>query len=210
MQNRRILTGGLRLLDPPVHTNTHVHAQIHISGGVQFFSPQKPTCCNCVKNQTQSLEFKYIHLPGVTWLRSHDCVCLQVPDQYGTIRAVSEGKGDEFLVGTSRNFILRGTFNDGFLVEVQVRPHDVIRVLVSLYVVMCSGSQFLVCCDVFRVTQTSCGVWRLTRPERCFWHALRTGWSVSGTPWTTVFNGAARWRCGGWGHWLTADRWILY
>uniref|UniRef100_A0A3B5A246 Echinoderm microtubule-associated protein-like 4 n=1 Tax=Stegastes partitus TaxID=144197 RepID=A0A3B5A246_9TELE len=46
---------------------------------------------------------------------------IEVPDQYGTIRAVSEGKGDEFLVGTSRNFILRGTFNDGFLVEVQVR-----------------------------------------------------------------------------------------
>ncbi|KAK1903671.1 Echinoderm microtubule-associated protein-like 4 [Dissostichus eleginoides] len=41
----------------------------------------------------------------------------EVPDQYGTIRAVSEGKGDEILVGTSRNFILRGTFNDGFLVE---------------------------------------------------------------------------------------------
>lgn len=33
---------------------------------------------------------------------------------------MSEGKGEEFLVGTSRNFILRGTFNDGFLVEVQV------------------------------------------------------------------------------------------
>lgn len=55
-------------------------------------------------------------------LRSH--LCPQMPDQYGTIRAVSEGKGEEFLVGTSRNFILRGTFNDGFLVEVQVRPQD--------------------------------------------------------------------------------------
>ncbi|KAM8859627.1 echinoderm microtubule-associated protein-like 4 isoform 5-T5 [Spinachia spinachia] len=44
---------------------------------------------------------------------------IEVPDQYGAIRAVSEGKGDEFLVGTSRNFILRGTFNDGFQVEVQ-------------------------------------------------------------------------------------------
>uniref|UniRef100_A0A3Q3SZK0 EMAP like 4 n=1 Tax=Mastacembelus armatus TaxID=205130 RepID=A0A3Q3SZK0_9TELE len=44
---------------------------------------------------------------------------IEVPDQYGTIRAVAEGKGEEFLVGTSRNFILRGTFNDGFLVEVQ-------------------------------------------------------------------------------------------
>lgn len=37
---------------------------------------------------------------------------------------MSEGKGEEFLVGTSRNFILRGTFNDGFLVEVQV-SHEV-------------------------------------------------------------------------------------
>ncbi|XP_006000802.1 echinoderm microtubule-associated protein-like 4 isoform X2 [Latimeria chalumnae] len=44
---------------------------------------------------------------------------IEVPDQYGTIRAVAEGKGDQFLVGTSRNFILRATFNDGFQVEVQ-------------------------------------------------------------------------------------------
>ncbi|XP_077341825.1 echinoderm microtubule-associated protein-like 4 isoform X7 [Lithobates pipiens] len=44
---------------------------------------------------------------------------IEVPDQYGTIRAVAEGKADQFLVGTSRNFVLRGTFNDGFQVEVQ-------------------------------------------------------------------------------------------
>ncbi|XP_053568301.1 echinoderm microtubule-associated protein-like 4 isoform X2 [Bombina bombina] len=44
---------------------------------------------------------------------------IEVPDQYGTIRAVAEGKSDQFLIGTSRNFILRGTFNDGFQVEVQ-------------------------------------------------------------------------------------------
>ncbi|XP_028676373.1 echinoderm microtubule-associated protein-like 4 isoform X1 [Erpetoichthys calabaricus] len=44
---------------------------------------------------------------------------IEVPEQYGTIRAVAEGKGEQFLVGTSRNFILRGTFNDGFQVEVQ-------------------------------------------------------------------------------------------
>ncbi|XP_056424139.1 echinoderm microtubule-associated protein-like 4 isoform X3 [Hyla sarda] len=44
---------------------------------------------------------------------------IEVPDQYGTIRAVAEGKTDQFLIGTSRNFILRGTFIDGFQVEVQ-------------------------------------------------------------------------------------------
>ncbi|KAI4585656.1 hypothetical protein MJG53_005890 [Ovis ammon polii x Ovis aries] len=44
---------------------------------------------------------------------------MEVPDQHGTIRTVAEGKADQFLVGTSRNFILRGTFNDGFQIEVQ-------------------------------------------------------------------------------------------
>uniref|UniRef100_A0A3Q2PRE1 EMAP like 4 n=1 Tax=Fundulus heteroclitus TaxID=8078 RepID=A0A3Q2PRE1_FUNHE len=48
---------------------------------------------------------------------------IEVPDQYGNIRALAEGKGEEFLVGTTRNFVLRGTFNDGFQVEVQVRRH---------------------------------------------------------------------------------------
>uniref|UniRef100_A0A8D0CGS8 Echinoderm microtubule-associated protein-like 4 n=1 Tax=Scleropages formosus TaxID=113540 RepID=A0A8D0CGS8_SCLFO len=49
---------------------------------------------------------------------------IEVPDQYGAIRALAEGKGDEFFVGTSRNFILRGTFNDGFLAEVQAHTDE--------------------------------------------------------------------------------------
>ncbi|XP_055082992.1 echinoderm microtubule-associated protein-like 4 isoform X2 [Periophthalmus magnuspinnatus] len=44
---------------------------------------------------------------------------IEVPDQFGSIRAVAEGKGDQVLVGTSKNFILRGTFTEGFTVEVQ-------------------------------------------------------------------------------------------
>ncbi|XP_048843980.1 echinoderm microtubule-associated protein-like 4 isoform X1 [Brienomyrus brachyistius] len=44
---------------------------------------------------------------------------IEVPEQYGAVRALAEGKGEQFLVGTSRCFILRGTFNDGFQVEVQ-------------------------------------------------------------------------------------------
>ncbi|KAG9346201.1 hypothetical protein JZ751_008024 [Albula glossodonta] len=35
------------------------------------------------------------------------------------LKAHEGRKGEQFLVGTSRNFILRGTFNDGFQVEVQ-------------------------------------------------------------------------------------------
>ncbi|XP_067844915.1 echinoderm microtubule-associated protein-like 4 isoform X2 [Heptranchias perlo] len=55
-------------------------------------------------------------------LWDHDLIVereIEVPDQFGAIRAVAEGKGDQFLIGTSRNFILRGTFNDGFQIEVQ-------------------------------------------------------------------------------------------
>ncbi|XP_068508578.1 echinoderm microtubule-associated protein-like 4 isoform X6 [Syngnathus scovelli] len=56
----------------------------------------------------------------ILWDHQVQAQCdIEVPDQYGSIRAVSEGKGDEFLVGTSRNFILRGTFHDGFTMEVQ-------------------------------------------------------------------------------------------
>ncbi|KAK7878325.1 hypothetical protein WMY93_031042 [Mugilogobius chulae] len=44
---------------------------------------------------------------------------IEVPETYGSIRAVSQGKGDEILVGTSKNYILRGTFSEGFTVEVQ-------------------------------------------------------------------------------------------
>ncbi|MBZ3873889.1 Echinoderm microtubule-associated protein-like 4 [Sciurus carolinensis] len=53
------------------------------------------------------------------WQKKSKGAEIKVPDQYGTIRAVAEGKADQFLVGTSRNFILRGTFNDGFQIEVQ-------------------------------------------------------------------------------------------
>lgn len=41
---------------------------------------------------------------------------------------------------------------------------DVFRLTVCL----CCDVFRLCVSDVFRVTQTSCGVWRLTRPETCF------------------------------------------
>lgn len=78
------------------------------------------------------------------------CGSRQVPDQYGTIRAVSEGKGEEFLVGTSRNFILRGTFNDGFLVVVQVRISDVAAT---------SSAHKVVCLQMVMCLSTECYLW---------------------------------------------------
>lgn len=57
-------------------------------------------------------------------------------------------------MGTSRNFILRGTFNDGFLGVVQVRGGDV--AMTSVWVVTHPGPGFenwtrliLCCLDLF-------------------------------------------------------------
>lgn len=40
--------------------------------------------------------------------------------------------GEELLVGTTRNAILRGTFSDGFVAIVQVRCVDRVQLLISL------------------------------------------------------------------------------
>uniref|UniRef100_A0A673NEZ6 Echinoderm microtubule-associated protein-like 4 n=1 Tax=Sinocyclocheilus rhinocerous TaxID=307959 RepID=A0A673NEZ6_9TELE len=108
LNNGDILTGdsgGIMLIwtrsTAEAHTHTHTGTDIISTISAHFMKMN-----SCLKNK------KTAYLSCVIGF-------LQVPDQYGTIRAVAEGKGEQFLVGTSRNFILRGTFNDGFQVEVQ-------------------------------------------------------------------------------------------
>ncbi|XP_066575039.1 echinoderm microtubule-associated protein-like 3 isoform X3 [Amia ocellicauda] len=43
----------------------------------------------------------------------------EIPEQYGAVRTIAEVDGEELLVGTTRNAILRGTFSDGFVPIVQ-------------------------------------------------------------------------------------------
>ncbi|KAM6203122.1 echinoderm microtubule-associated protein-like 1 isoform 6-T6 [Rhynchocyon petersi] len=38
----------------------------------------------------------------------------EIPEQYGPIRTVAEGKGDVILIGTTRNFVLQGTLTGDF------------------------------------------------------------------------------------------------
>ncbi|NWS31596.1 EMAL1 protein, partial [Polioptila caerulea] len=38
----------------------------------------------------------------------------EIPEQYGPIRTVAEGKGDVVLIGTTRNFVLQGTLSGDF------------------------------------------------------------------------------------------------
>lgn len=45
---------------------------------------------------------------------------IQIPENYGAVRTIADVDGEELLVGTTRNAILRGTFHDGFVAIVQV------------------------------------------------------------------------------------------
>ncbi|XP_031440747.1 echinoderm microtubule-associated protein-like 3 isoform X2 [Clupea harengus] len=43
----------------------------------------------------------------------------EIPEQFGAVRTIADVDGEELLVGTTRNAILRGTISDGFVAIVQ-------------------------------------------------------------------------------------------
>ncbi|KAJ8348275.1 hypothetical protein SKAU_G00268640 [Synaphobranchus kaupii] len=43
----------------------------------------------------------------------------EIPEKFGAVRTIAEVDGEELLVGTTRNAILKGTFSDGFVAIVQ-------------------------------------------------------------------------------------------
>uniref|UniRef100_A0A665WK39 HELP domain-containing protein n=1 Tax=Echeneis naucrates TaxID=173247 RepID=A0A665WK39_ECHNA len=43
----------------------------------------------------------------------------EIPEKFGAVRTITDVYGEELLVGTTRNAILRGTFSDGFVAIVQ-------------------------------------------------------------------------------------------
>ena len=45
----------------------------------------------------------------------------QMPELYGPVRTVAEGKGSSVLIGTTRNYILQGTLSGAFTPITQVR-----------------------------------------------------------------------------------------
>ncbi|XP_029470730.1 echinoderm microtubule-associated protein-like 3 isoform X3 [Rhinatrema bivittatum] len=42
-----------------------------------------------------------------------------IPEQYGPVRTIAEGNGNELLIGTTRNAVLRGSFSEGFTPIIQ-------------------------------------------------------------------------------------------
>ncbi|KAM6032631.1 LOW QUALITY PROTEIN: echinoderm microtubule-associated protein-like 3 [Chlamydotis macqueenii] len=49
----------------------------------------------------------------------------ELPERFGAVRTIAEGPGDELLVGTTRNALLRGTLADGFTPIVQGHTDEV-------------------------------------------------------------------------------------
>ncbi|KAB0403931.1 hypothetical protein E2I00_004646, partial [Balaenoptera physalus] len=47
-------------------------------------------------------------------LMTFEIFSMQIPEQFGPIRTVAEGKGDVILIGTTRNFVLQGTLSGDF------------------------------------------------------------------------------------------------
>nr|XP_033809957.1 echinoderm microtubule-associated protein-like 3 isoform X2 [Geotrypetes seraphini] len=43
----------------------------------------------------------------------------EIPEWYGPVRTIAEGNGDELLIGTTRNALLRGSFSEGFAPIIQ-------------------------------------------------------------------------------------------
>lgn len=51
----------------------------------------------------------------------------EIPEQFGPIRTVAEGKGNVILIGTTRNFVLQGTLSGAFAPITQVHPQQAPR-----------------------------------------------------------------------------------
>lgn len=46
----------------------------------------------------------------------------QVPESFGPIRTIAEGRGETVLIGTTKNFVLQGSLDGVFIPITQVDP----------------------------------------------------------------------------------------
>ncbi len=58
-----------------------------------------------------------VYKSKTSWMAS---LLFQISEKFGAVRTIADVDGEELLVGTTRNAILRGTFSDGFVAVVQV------------------------------------------------------------------------------------------
>lgn len=56
----------------------------------------------------------------------------QVPELFGPIRTIAEGRGESVLIGTTKNFVLKGSLDGEFIPITQV--HAAVRFISTLAV----------------------------------------------------------------------------
>lgn len=49
---------------------------------------------------------------------------LQVPELFGPIRTIAEGRGETVLIGTTKNFVLQGSLDGEFVPITQVQTYQ--------------------------------------------------------------------------------------
>lgn len=54
---------------------------------------------------------------------------LQVPELFGPIRTIAEGRGETVLIGTTKNFVLQGSLDGDFIPITQVRCQNLLSVI---------------------------------------------------------------------------------
>lgn len=54
---------------------------------------------------------------------------LQVPEVFGPIRTIAEGRGETVLIGTTKNFVLQGSLDGDFIPIAQVRCQNLSSVI---------------------------------------------------------------------------------
>lgn len=55
-----------------------------------------------------------------TAIRKIVCFFPQVPELFGPIRTIAEGRGESVLIGTTKNFVLQGSLDGEFIPITQV------------------------------------------------------------------------------------------
>lgn len=50
--------------------------------------------------------------------------CVQVPELFGPIRTIAEGRGETVLIGTTKNFVLQGSLDGEFVPITQVQTYQ--------------------------------------------------------------------------------------
>lgn len=83
------------------------------------------SCLICSKETTlrsKRLVDVYSWIPGEQMAYMIIAFSPQVPELFGPIRTIAEGRGETVLIGTTKHFVLQGSLDGEFMPITQVDP----------------------------------------------------------------------------------------